>query len=161
MSKIWRMRENIQKRMKINDFRCPGGVPEAPWGLLGASWNLLEASWGLLWASWGVLAASWTRRWRPRGTKTSHYRPTGGPRRPQDASWVRSDHRPFDEGGSREGWWSHFGRPGSPGEGGRGVGKQVEEGSWVGLTRRGPMARRIFWFFFGSFRPRECFQTIP
>ena len=121
-----KMYKNLRK---INDFGGPGGVPEAPWGLLGASWSLLEASWGLLWASWGVLAASWTRRWRPRGPKTTQDRPTGGPRRPQDGPKTPLGCVTTIRGGSREGSGSHFGRPGSPGEGGRGVGKQVEEGS--------------------------------
>ena len=47
--------------------------------------------------------------------------------------------------GSGKGWGSHFGRPGSPGEGGMGEGETVgkeEEGYTVDLTRRGSKARR-------------------
>ena len=100
-----------------------GVVLEPPEPVLEPLGGVLEPLGALL----GLLAASWRRRWALRGPKTTQDRPkaaqdgpTTAPRRPQDASWVRYDHRPLDEEATRRGSGSHFGRPGSPGEGGRG-----------------------------------------
>ena len=124
---------------KLMILWVPGGSRRR----LGVSWGRLGVSWRRLGAYCGHLGASWRRLGREDGAQEAPRRPNSGPRRPQDGPKTplgcvptiegsAGEGRGRVEGGSREGWRSHFGRPGSPGEGGRGVGKQVEEGSrWI------------------------------
>ena len=113
-----------KNQKKINDFQRflssrggPGGALGSLGGVLESLGGVLGLIMGILGRPGGVLDAKMAPTRPQDDPRPPHRRPKTAPRRPQDVSWGNSDHQGWLGGGSGEGWWSHFGRPGSPGEG--------------------------------------------